>query len=109
MDTSFDESEWLRGLKPKNLALDPKRPLFVEGLDKQNFSLFLWFRNKISFLSSTPHAPSAVFSAQERLGFFTKELVNLQTLGNLDHLRLSGRLPWSLVLAGALLASLLWW
>jgi phosphatidylserine/phosphatidylglycerophosphate/cardiolipin synthase-like enzyme len=72
MDTSFDESEWLRGLKPKNLALDPKRPLFVEGPDKQNFSHFLWFGKKIPFLLSTPNAPSAVFPTQERLGLFTK-------------------------------------
>ncbi len=109
MDTSFDESEWLRVLKPKNLALDPKRPLFTKEPDKQHFSYLLRVAQKILVLSSSLTASSAVYFTQERLDPFTQELMNLDTLGNLYHLRLVGRLPWSLVLAGALLAALFWW
>jgi len=127
MDTSFDESEWLRALTPENLALDPKRPLFAGEPEKQDFpesfrsgKRISWINNvlpnigtegaEVQHPSSSPTGVSSMtLVTQERQDLFARELVNLRLLGNIDHMQFSGRLPWSLVLAAALLATVLWW
>ncbi len=127
MDTSFDESEWLQALKPENLVIDPERPLFVEELDKPNLSessrfgkRSFWINNSLCNTrrgrAESQHrsvsrscALPVAFITQEKLGLFTKGLANLHTPRNIDHTQLSVRLHWSLVLAVALLATVLWW
>jgi len=127
MDTSFDEREWLQALKPENFVLDPGRPLFVEELDKQNFSELFRFGKRISWMNnslfntstvgvesqrpsaSTRDASPTAFVTQDNSDSLTDEPTRLPTPENIYPLQLSGHLQRSLILAIALGAIVLWW